>query len=117
MFFFIWIGIAWQNGKVVEYEKRYDDVCRPKLQKDGERCLVEIAVTDKMKQPVFFYYKLENFWQNLRRYLMSKSIYQMQNHPSYTEKKAKEQCTPIIYLSDIDTVFNSTQKARMDLLV
>jgi hypothetical protein len=48
---------------------------------------------------------------------MSKSIYQLQNHDSYTEKKAKEDCIPIVYLSDIEGVFNATTRAKMDAYV
>ena len=54
-----------------------------------------------MKKPVFFYYKLENFYQNTRRYLMSKSIYQLQDHANFDEAKAKEQCYPAVYISDV----------------
>ena len=106
---FVGIG-AWvlmENNKITEVITRYDDKCQSYLG-TGKLCPVSVEIPSDMKMPIFFYYRLDNFYQNLRRYLMSKSIYQMQDHDNYDEAKAREQCAPIVTIEDAWTGMNKT---------
>lgn len=60
------------SNNVIEVEKRYDNAC-----KLGTICHVNITVDDKMDEPVYFYYKLTNYYQNHRRYVKSRNDAQL----------------------------------------
>jgi hypothetical protein len=47
------------------------------LDKGVNECPQTITVKEKMKAPVFFYYQLDNFYQNHRRYVKSKNYKQL----------------------------------------
>jgi hypothetical protein len=83
---FLLIGIAFvviggivlnTSQGVVEIEKRYDDTCA-----FGTVCNVALTVTKEMKPPVYFYYKLTNFYQNHRRYVKSRDDTQLSGKAS-----------------------------------
>lgn len=59
----------------MEVDTRYDDVCTI-----GTRCNVTLDVTDKMEKPVYFYYKLTNYYQNHRLYVKSRNDDQLRGH-------------------------------------
>jgi len=42
--------------------------------------LISFQVTKHMKQPIFVYYELDNFYQNHRRYAVFKICWQIDNH-------------------------------------
>lgn len=59
---------------------------------------VSMEVTADMKQPIYMYYQLSNFYQNHRRYVKSRSDTQLRNDDLYTvdslcEPLAKRSCT------------------------
>mmetsp|Transcript_13147 Transcript_13147/g.22250 ORF Transcript_13147/g.22250 Transcript_13147/m.22250 type:complete len:413 (-) Transcript_13147:287-1525(-) len=43
----------------------------------GFNCTITITVEEDMNQPIYFYYQLHNFYQNHRRYVMSRSDTQL----------------------------------------
>lgn len=52
------------NGKIIEVTiPKYDSNCDGSY---GTECTFTFELTQKMEQPVFFYYELENFYQNHR---------------------------------------------------
>jgi len=65
-------GILSTSQKVVEIEQRYDNTCP-----FNTVCNVELTVTSKMTPPIYFYYKLTNFYQNHRRYVKSRDDVQL----------------------------------------
>jgi len=67
---FIPIGVVLllASNSVVEYTQRYDDTCGAV----GNVCNVTIQVTKTMNHPVYLYYRLDNFYQNHRRYVKSR---------------------------------------------
>lgn len=93
------------SWSVVELEYRYDTVCIMKyatptnplktaeeksafMQDYNKRknCTISMDVTKYMKQPIFVYYKLGNYFQNHRQYVKSKSEQQLRGlSPSSTE--------------------------------
>lgn len=54
-----------------------------------------------MKAPIYFYYELENFYQNHRRYVKSKSSTQLSGEV-ISLSDAEKYCDPIIYNSDLE---------------
>jgi LEM3 (ligand-effect modulator 3) family / CDC50 family len=77
---FITLGITFYVGysNQTEYSVRYNDSCT------GSACIQYIQVPTTIPGPVFVYYELENFYQNYRLYVKSKSYTQLRggNPPS-----------------------------------
>jgi len=72
--FFLFLGILFlilggvvqsANRQVVEVEQRYDECMW------NSTCTVNVHITQDMKAPVYVYYHLQNFYQNVRRYVKS----------------------------------------------
>lgn len=88
---FIPIGVALllASNAVVEVTERYDNKCTI-----NSNCTITINVPEDMKQPVFMYYRLENFYQNHRRYVKSRNDQQLRGDvvDSYS---ALEDCDPL----------------------
>lgn len=78
---FMPIGIILRDAStnVIEYRKRYDNIDSCYVDSDmnytvlPKNCSVTFTIEENMDAPVYFYYELENFYQNHRRYLKSKS--------------------------------------------
>ncbi|KAG6382563.1 hypothetical protein SASPL_157763 [Salvia splendens] len=96
---FIPIGLLALSASenVVEVVDRYDDVCIPSTdQKVGfikdpatnKTCIRTFTIPKKMRKPVYVYYQLDNFYQNHRRYVKSRSDRQLWN------PKAESSTTP-----------------------
>jgi len=87
--------IASVNSKIVEIETRYDTLCDNVVD-----CTLTITVPSIMKQPVFLYYGLTNFYQNHRLYLESLSKDQLSGSDiSLTD--ATSACSPAITNADL----------------
>uniref|UniRef100_A0A1J3IFT5 ALA-interacting subunit n=1 Tax=Noccaea caerulescens TaxID=107243 RepID=A0A1J3IFT5_NOCCA len=88
---FIPLGVVslFASQDVVEIVDRYDNDCIPAparankvayIQGTGDKsCNRRIIVPKRMKQPIYVYYQLENFYQNHRRYVKSRSDSQLRN--------------------------------------
>lgn len=91
---FIPIGVVslLASNDVVEIVDRYDTVCihLPSPSKDDKinyiqnsttlkRCTRTLTVHKRMKQPIYVYYQLDNFYQNHRRYVKSRSDQQLRD--------------------------------------
>ena len=55
----------------MEHTIRYDNNIDCKV--NGTPCTLTLTIPSTMKGPVYFYYKLENFYQNHRRYVKSRN--------------------------------------------
>jgi hypothetical protein len=88
------IALIILTDQIVEYSQRYDQLC-----KDKEDCQISVKITNEMKGPVFFYYELDNFYQNHRRYVKSRDVDQLKG----TIKSGSElsDCEPVIYMRDL----------------
>lgn len=95
---FIPIGVAslFASRDVVEIIDRYDHECIPVanrskelqyIQTPGPRpsCIRTLTVPKRMKQPIYVYYQLDNFYQNHRRYVKSRSDQQLRDNSSADE--------------------------------
>lgn len=123
---FIPIGIVLhtESENVVEYSVQYDgkdtkdsanivklgDGCL--LESDSDRdqfnvstrgCLVTFEIEKEMKAPVFVYYQLDNFYQNHRRYVQSRSDAQLRGDAS----ASISDCSPLKRVENV-AKYNST---------
>ncbi|GAV67281.1 CDC50 domain-containing protein, partial [Cephalotus follicularis] len=74
---------------VVEIIDRYETVCVPESRRndtieymqsaDNKTCFRSLNVTKQMKQPIYVYYQLDNFYQNHLRYVKSRSDQQLED--------------------------------------
>ncbi|CAH2053879.1 unnamed protein product [Thlaspi arvense] len=88
---FIPLGVVslFASQDVVEIVDRYDNDCIPAparankvayIQGDGDKsCIRNLTVPKLMKHPIYVYYQLENFYQNHRRYVKSRSDAQLRS--------------------------------------
>jgi len=90
---FIPIGIALlvASNNVVEVSQRYDDNNNCGI---NSTCTITLDITEEMKHPVFLYYRLENFYQNHRRYVKSRNDEQLRGD-SVTSWSSLDDCDPI----------------------
>ncbi|KAL5571450.1 hypothetical protein UlMin_021047 [Ulmus minor] len=92
---FIPIGLAslFASERVVEIVDRYDEDCVPanysknflayiQSSETNKTCTRRLIVPKRMKSPVFIYYQLDNFYQNHRRYVKSRSDKQLRSRAS-----------------------------------
>ncbi|GMJ14300.1 hypothetical protein like AT1G16360 [Hibiscus trionum] len=87
---------------VVEIVDRYDDSCVPPNYSNDKLKFIQAADTNKscvrilpvpklMKKPIYIYYQLDNYYQNHRRYVKSRSDKQLR---SKSGEKDISDCTP-----------------------
>ncbi|KAG9143887.1 hypothetical protein Leryth_016091 [Lithospermum erythrorhizon] len=100
---FIPIGVAslFASRDVVEIIDRYETACLPPdahndkvayiQSSQNKSCTRTLKVPKHMKQPIYVYYQLDNFYQNHRRYVKSRSDPQLKNNNSADETGA---CKP-----------------------
>ncbi|GMN60672.1 hypothetical protein TIFTF001_029761 [Ficus carica] len=91
---FIPIGVAslFASRDVVEIVDRYETECVPTRFRDDKvqyiqsaedkSCNRTITVPKRMKRPIYVYYQLDNFYQNHRRYVKSRSDKQLRSNES-----------------------------------
>jgi hypothetical protein len=102
--FLIFLGlgilILVETLRITEIEMDYTRSCNmTTLDSTGQPyCNVprlEFNVTDTMRSPIYLYYKLENFYQNHRRYASSRSDTQLGGRSTYYATVSGE-CWPIV---------------------
>ncbi|XP_022735698.1 ALA-interacting subunit 3-like [Durio zibethinus] len=94
---FIPIGVVslFASRDVVEIIDRYETACVPQNFSNDKVSFIQSAV-DKtcnrtltvkklMKQPIYVYYQLDNFYQNHRRYVKSRSDSQLKDNSSWND--------------------------------
>ncbi|BDA41295.1 ALA-interacting subunit 1 [Coccomyxa sp. Obi] len=93
------------SQQVVEASQRYDDICLPgataleqeqkllQMNGTGSPCSVTLTVPRHMSAPVFLYYELDNFYQNHRRYVNSRSDAQLRG-ASVSSASLHKSCDP-----------------------
>lgn len=89
--------------QVVEYVKQYDGegateaACKIGAG-ENRTCTITFDVTEEMKAPVYVYYELDNFYQNHRRYVKSRSDAQLKGE--LLSEGDLTDCDPLVTAAD-----------------
>jgi len=97
----IGIGVVYSSNSVVQVDQRYDNICNV-----GTICNITIDIPTLIHPPVYLYYRLENYYQNHRRYVNSRSDDQLRGL-TQTYKDLSD-CSPWISegeVSDPDKIY------------
>lgn len=85
---------------------RYDEICHQTKTSTNSNstfaastCLTNFTITGNMDPPIYFYYELNNYFQNHRVYLESRDDEQLQG--KYKSTDQLDSCSPIITNNDI----------------
>ena len=85
------------SDQIVEYKESYSDKCN-----NITKCIFTFNITKKMKKDIFIYYEIDNFYQNHRRYIKSKSEAQLKGEDiSIGDMKESGDCDPIVTNGDM----------------
>lgn len=82
------------SDQIVEISSRYDDTCNLKT------CNVTLNITDDMEPPIMVYYQLNNYYQNHRRYVKSKSVSQLSGG-NLTINDIQSECGTVTSMKDL----------------
>ncbi|OMJ89991.1 hypothetical protein SteCoe_7781 [Stentor coeruleus] len=93
------------SKEIIEHKARYDnkDNCKDTKWDSQQSCEIEFEIDKKMKKPVYFYYQLNNFYQNHRRYVKSKSAEQLAG-TKMSKSDVATDCDPIITMKDLGRI-------------
>jgi len=76
--------LSYSNG-IVEQKTRYDNVAECQVTSDTDsatlpkKCELTLTIENDMELPVYFYYELNGFYQNHRKFIQSYSAYQLED--------------------------------------
>lgn len=103
-------------NEIVEVTERYDDIdaCKADLSTPNKKCRVKVKIDEKMKEPVFLYYQLENFYQNHRSFVKSRSEKQLRGEDLSVDEL--NTCEPVTEVEDlyVKTNLNGKQLSKGD---
>lgn len=73
---FLALGIALyvMSDKISEEVIAYSDDAKCAESGKGKTCTIEFTIKEPIEAPVYVYYQLDNFYQNHRRYVRSRSF-------------------------------------------
>jgi hypothetical protein len=98
VFIIIGIFVIIYSNDIVEISQGYDVKCQL-----SNNCQVEFNIPKDMKAPVMVYYQLNNFYQNHRRYVKSKSNAQLKGELFTADSlKSANDCDPIYTMKDLN---------------
>ena len=107
IFIIIGIIILIYSNKIHEVSVRYDTECT----KINSECNTKITIDKKIEKDVMVYYQVNNFYQNHRRYVKSKSDDQLKGKTvSLKSIKDSGDCDPVITNSDMGVTESITGK-------
>jgi hypothetical protein len=96
-FIIIGIFVLVYSNDIVEVSKSYESTCGL-----SNSCPVELVISKDMKAPIMVYYQLNNFYQNHRRYVKSKSNSQLKGEiVSADDLRSSNDCDPIYTMADL----------------
>ena len=105
-FIFLGLGIVLyiMSDQVTEASIRYDNLTVENItNSDGvsqPTINTDLILSEDMKAPIFVYYELENFYQNHRRYVKSRSYEQLRGE-SMSVEDIETDCDPITTYADL----------------
>ena len=106
LFLIIGIIVLLLSQEIKEFKIRYDNIeqCDNALSdKQSKECTLQIKLDSDFNSTVMVYYQLENFFQNHRRYIKSRSINQLKGK-NLSKGQIKDDCDPIITNEDLGRV-------------
>ena len=98
VFLIIGIWLLSISNQIIEKSVQYDTICGKPSREDPSKNICQdnsfkIELKEKVEGPVFVYYQLDNFYQNHRRYVKSRSDPQLAGE--YRVVKDLSSCDPI----------------------
>lgn len=105
IFVIIGILIMHLSNQVTEFVVRYDNLSNCDLSINNslsKDCSIELNIENKLEPPVMVYYQLENFYQDHRRYIKSRSTSQLKGEVLEVSQIADD-CYPVVRVSDLYT--------------
>ena len=103
IFLTIGIIVLILSKEIKEFKIRYDnneDCDNALSNKESNECTLTINLQSDFKKTIMVYYQLENFYQNHRRYIKSRSINQLKGK-RLTKSQIKDDCDPILTNEDL----------------
>mmetsp|Transcript_22109 Transcript_22109/g.32207 ORF Transcript_22109/g.32207 Transcript_22109/m.32207 type:complete len:363 (+) Transcript_22109:117-1205(+) len=99
---FVPVGVTLLDASKEIYEKTvvYDgddtdiDGCKIRDTNEGKQCSVTFNIGEDVEGPVYVYYELENFYQNHRRYVKSRSSLQLEGE-NLDKNDVSADCDPL----------------------
>lgn len=85
------------NLTINEQRVRYDSICG-----SDKTCTVEFTLNEDLAAPVFVYYELSNFNQNLRRMFTSRNMEQLKGVELNSTRV--QSCAPVIFNKDLGSI-------------
>ena len=113
---FLTLGITLyvMSERIQGVVQQYDKECQSKLDVGGnEICTINIDIDSDIQSPIYVYYQLDNFYQNHRRYVKSRSNEQLMGNELSVDEL--EDCDPIKKNKDLGE--NITKSVDGTLLV
>ena len=95
LFFALGIAILVESNAIFEYQQQYDNAC-PTI---GQNCSINFQITTQVNQPIYFFYRLTDFYQNHRRYVSSIDFNQLSGGV-YVNTSAIADCAPVLTNAD-----------------
>jgi hypothetical protein len=102
LFLSLGITLYVMSEKVQGALLRYDDQCPTPLYITPDNsdpnptpCKLSLELSSEIKAPIYIYYQLDNFYQNHRRYVKSRSNEQLLGN-MLTAEELQDDCNPII---------------------
>jgi len=95
---FIPVGVVLlvYSNQVIEVSQRYDNLAQCSI---NSTCSISLYVEQTMKSPFYFYYGLDNFYQNHRRFVKSRSDTQLRGE-DVSSYSALSDCEPRLSVDD-----------------
>jgi len=103
VFFVVGAVLLFMTSQIQEFVIRYDDIkdCSFALNNSiNNTCIVDITLDNTFNPPVMVYYQLENFYQDHRRYIKSRSLSQLQGN-ALSVSQISSDCDPVTTVKDV----------------
>lgn len=93
------------NSSIIEVSQSYHHCAETGkiLIEENDECSINFKLDEKMEPPIFLFYELDNFYQNHRRYVKSKSLLQLAGE-DISESDVEKLCDPIQKVSDLKQI-------------
>ena len=91
------IALAVLTSQIKLVQVQYDNQCGTPSQ--NPTCTITVTFTETLSNPVYFYYELDNFYQNHRTYLNSKDLPQLKGEIRTVDQLSS--CDPVVTVGDL----------------